>query len=49
MEIGNHISGGAGGMFSTIVTVNNKGDIVGYSNPERDEKQTFVLPRTRTR
>lgn len=48
MEIGNQISSGSGGMFSTVVTINNKGEFVDYTNVNRDEKQTFVLPRTRT-
>jgi len=48
MEIGNHVSAGAGGMFHTVVTVDNKGNFINYTSPKRDEKQTFVLPRTRT-
>jgi hypothetical protein len=48
MEIGNHISGGAGGMFHTVVTIDNRGNFVHYTIPDRDQKQTFVLPRTRT-
>lgn len=46
MELANHISGGSGGMFQTVVTVDNKGNIVDYTTPNRDQKQTFVLPRT---
>lgn len=48
MEIGNQISAGSGGMFSTIVTMNSKGEYVDFTDVDRDEKQTFVLPRTRT-
>jgi hypothetical protein len=48
IEIGNQISAGSGGMFSTIVTINNKGEFVDYTDVRRDQKQTFVLPRTRT-
>lgn len=48
MEVGNHISGGAGGMFHTVVTIDGHGNFVDYTVPKRDEKQTFVLPRTRT-
>lgn len=48
MEIGNQISAGSGGMYSTIVTINNRGQFVDYEDFDRDDKQTFVLPRTRT-
>jgi hypothetical protein len=48
LEIGNHVSGGAGGMFHTVVTIDNRGNFIDYTRPDRDEKQTFVLPRTRT-
>lgn len=47
MEIGNHISGGAGGMFHTVVTIDNHGNFVNFTQPDRDAKQTFVLPRSR--
>lgn len=48
MEIGNHISGGAGGMFHTLVTLDNRGNFIHFTQPDRDEKHTFVLPRTRS-
>jgi len=48
LEIGNHVSAGSGGMFHTVVTLDGEGNFVSYTRPERDEKQTFVLPRTRT-
>jgi hypothetical protein len=48
LEIGNHVSGGAGGMFHTVVTIDHRGNFIDYTRPDRDEKQTFVLPRTRT-
>ena len=48
MEIANHITGGSGGQFETVVTIDNKGNFVGYTTPQRDMKQTFVLPRSRS-
>jgi hypothetical protein len=48
MEIGNHVSAGAGGMFHTVVSIDDRGNFVDYTTPQRDKKQTFVLPRTRT-
>lgn len=47
MEIGNAISTGSGGMFSTIVTMDAYGKFIDYTRVERDQKHTFVLPRTR--
>lgn len=47
MEIGNMISAGSGGMFSTVVFVDNHGKFCGFKPIERDQKHTFVLPRTR--
>jgi hypothetical protein len=47
MEIGNFISAGAGGMFTTVVKMDKFQNFVGFSTLKRDEKQTFVLPRER--
>ncbi len=47
MEIGNFISAGAGGMFSTVVKMDAFQNFVSFSTLKRDEKQTFVLPRGR--
>lgn len=48
MELGNLISAGSGGMFTTVVTVDSHQNFAGYTPLERDQKHTFVLPRTRT-
>lgn len=47
MEIGNMISAGSGGMFSTVVYLDNHQRFAGFEPIARDEKHTFVLPRTR--
>lgn len=47
MELGNAITAGAGGMFTTEVTIDAHGNFTDYTTPERDAKHTFVLPRSR--
>lgn len=48
MEIGNMISAGSGGMYQVRVTMDKFQNLIAYTPLARDQKHTFVLPRTRT-
>ena len=47
MELADAIDATSGGIYKSEVKVDSKNNFVAFTTPVRDDKQTFVLPRTR--